>query len=76
VRRLWPPSSRTRSDQAHAIAALVDVRAAIDEFDDIAGRLARSAIALGATWSEVGSSLRLDPGQAQSAYDAERRPNT
>lgn len=35
-----------------AIAALVDVRVAIDELDDIAGRLARSATAHGASSNE------------------------
>ena len=51
-----------------AIAALHDVRRAIDELDDIAGRLARSAVAYGASWDDVGSSLRLQPDVAASAY--------
>ena len=51
-----------------AIAALHDVRQSIDELDDIAGRLARSAVAEGASWDDVGSSLRLRPDVAESAY--------
>jgi hypothetical protein len=51
-----------------AIAALHDVRLAIDELDDIAGRLARSAVADGASWDDVGSSVRLSPGVAEQAY--------
>jgi hypothetical protein len=51
-----------------AIAALHDVRRAIDELDDIAGRLARSAVADGASWDDVGSSLRLRPDSAEKAY--------
>jgi hypothetical protein len=54
-----------------AIAALYDVRRSIDELDDIAGRLARSAVADGASWDDVGSSLRLRPDAAENAY---RRP--
>ena len=50
------------------IAALHDVRRSIDELDDIAGRLARSAIADGASWEDVGSSLRLRSDVAQNAY--------
>jgi hypothetical protein len=69
----WPDRSPTR--QAHTIAALVDVRAAIDELDDIAGRLARTATAHGASWGDVASSLGLDADQARSAYGAERRPS-
>jgi hypothetical protein len=51
-----------------AIAALDDVRRSIDELDDVAGRLARAAIAHGGTWSDVGSSLRLRADVAESAY--------
>lgn len=53
-----------------AIAALVDVRAAIDELDDIAGRLARSATAHGASWQDVASSLTLTQRAARDAYAA------
>jgi ribosomal protein S19E (S16A) len=51
-----------------AIAALGEVRASIDELDQIAGRLARSAAEHGASWSDVASSLRLDEAQARAAY--------
>jgi len=57
-----------REDQA--LIALRDVRAAIDELDDIAGRLARTAIDQGASWQDVGSSLRIAPEAAERAYDA------
>jgi hypothetical protein len=51
-----------------AVNALAEVRASIDELDNIAGRLARSAVAHGASWNDVGSSLRLDANQARGAY--------
>src|SRR4051812_28304134 len=51
-----------------AVNALAEVRASIDELDRIAGRLARSAIAHGASWREVGDSLRLAPAVAEQAY--------
>src|SRR5438046_1554264 len=49
-----------------AIAALADVRAAIAELDSIAGRLARSATAQGASWADVATSLRLTPDAAEA----------
>lgn len=52
-----------------AIAALIEVRKAIDELDDLAGRLARLAVAQGVEWSDVASSLHLSPEQAQRAYE-------
>lgn len=52
-----------------ALAALAEVRASIDELDQIAGRLARSATAHGASWGDVASSLRLRPDQARRAYE-------
>src|SRR3954469_17524780 len=52
-----------------AVNALAEVRASIDELDRIAGRLARSAIAHGASWEDVGSSLRLGEGKARAAYE-------
>lgn len=61
------------SETDQAIAALADVRLAIDELDDIAGRLARAATLHGATWRDVASSLRLAERSARAAY-AERRP--
>ena len=51
-----------------ALAALVDLRLAIDELDHIAGRLARSAVAHGGSWADVGSRLRLSPQRAEQAY--------
>ena len=51
-----------------ALAALAEVRASIDELDEIAGRLARSATAHGASWEDVGSSLRLKVQQAREAF--------
>jgi hypothetical protein len=57
------------SDQA--LAALTEVRASIDELDTIAGRLACSAVAHGASWRDIASSLRLTPDQAEAAYQAE-----
>jgi hypothetical protein len=51
-----------------ALAALELVRASIDELDDIAGRLARSANQLGGSWRDVASSLRLTEDAARRAY--------
>ena len=51
-----------------ALAALAEVRASIDELDQIAGRLARSATVHGASWEDVGSSLRLNAQQAREAF--------
>ena len=51
-----------------ALTALAAVRASIDELDDIAGRLARSAAAQGGSWEDVGSSLRMSSRQARAAY--------
>jgi hypothetical protein len=55
-----------------ALAALAVVRASIDELDDIAGRLARSANQLGGSWRDIASSLRLAGGAARRAYDRPR----
>src|SRR4051812_23384435 len=52
-----------------AMVALSAVRASIDELDDIAGRLARSAPELGGSWSDVASSLGLAEDAARRAYD-------
>lgn len=57
--------------ERQALDALAEVRASIDELDDIAGRLARSAVAHGASWDDVGTSLRLSAGQASAAFSAE-----
>jgi hypothetical protein len=70
-RRRATPLARTSHDDPapdSALEALATVRAAIDELDDIAGRLARSAIATGASWNEIGASLRLASDAARSAY--------
>jgi hypothetical protein len=58
-----------------AMVALSAVRASIDELDDIAGRLARSAAELGGSWSDVASSLGLAEDAARRAYDRPR-PNS
>jgi hypothetical protein len=55
-----------------AIAALTEVRDSIDELNDLAGRLARLAIAHGAEWSDVAPSLRLSPEGARRAYESGR----
>lgn len=57
------------AEPEQALAALAEVRASIDELDHIAGRLARSASAHGASWADVGSSLRLSGDAAQRAYE-------
>lgn len=61
-----PDANHPQSDQA--LAALAAVRLAIDELDDIAGRLARSAVDHGGSWEDVGSSLGLSSGSARAAY--------
>ncbi len=50
------------------LQALAAVRASIDELDDIAGRLARSAAEHGGSWADVGSSLQMSATQARAAY--------
>jgi hypothetical protein len=55
-----------------AMVALSAVRASIDELDDIAGRLARSAAELGGSWRDVASSLGLAEDAARRAYDRPR----
>lgn len=57
-----------------ALGGLTAVRASIDELDVIASRLARSAVAHGGSWDDVGSSLRIDPGQAEAAYRGKPGP--
>lgn len=52
-----------------ALAALAAIRLAIDELDDIAGRLARSAVEHGGSWEDVASSLGLDRQAARKAYE-------
>src|SRR3954471_428069 len=57
-----PPAAQT-------LAALAAVRSSIDELDDIAGRLARSAVEHGGSWKDVASSLRLTQQAARAAYE-------
>lgn len=52
-----------------ALVALAAVRAAIDDLDNIAGRLARSAVEHGGAWADVGSSLRMNAETARAAYE-------
>lgn len=52
-----------------ALMALGAVRASIDELDDIAGRIARSAVENGGAWADVGSSLRMNSRAARAAYE-------
>lgn len=71
-RRAERPLAETGVDTPErdlALTALAEVRASIDELDAIAGRLARSAVAHGGSWRDVGSALRLKPGEARAAYD-------
>jgi len=60
-------AQQPEADQA--LAALTAVRLAIDELDDIAGRLARSAVEQGGSWEEVASSLRLTQQAVRNAYE-------
>jgi hypothetical protein len=60
------PSDASPHDQT--LAALTAVRSSIDELDDIAGRLARSARHLGGSWRDIASSLRLTEDAARGAY--------
>ena len=73
-RRKTRPMSRV-SGKAGAIddglAALREVRLAIDELDAIAGRLARETANRGGSWDDIGASLKLPPDAARNAY---RRP--
>lgn len=57
-----------------AIAALAEVRASTAELDQIAGRLAGSAVEHGASWSDVANALQIDPAQAEKAYGATPGP--
>src|SRR5438093_5115114 len=59
--RVGADGEQQQTEAGQAIAALVDARLAIAELDAIAGRLARSATAHGASWDDVASSLRLTP---------------
>jgi hypothetical protein len=50
------------------LAALREVRLAIDELDAIAGRLARETANRGGRWNDIGPALRLRPNVARRAY--------
>jgi len=54
------------------LAALREVRLAIDELDAIAGRLARETANRGGRWDDIGPALRLRPDVARSAYQRSR----
>ena len=64
---LSPDPEQPEAD--HAFAALATVRLTIDELDDIAGRLARSAVEHGGAWEDVASSLGLSRQAARTAYE-------
>jgi len=55
------------------LAALREVRLAIDELDAIAGRLARETANRGGRWGDIGPALRLRPDAARSAYQRPSR---
>lgn len=74
ARRARTPASKVSlagGDTEQNFAALRAVRAAIDELDDIAGRLARSAYEYGGSWRDIASSLRLSEEAARRAYDVQ-----
>jgi hypothetical protein len=50
------------------LAALREVRLAIDELDAIAGRLARETANRGGSWDDIGRALKLRPDAARDAY--------
>jgi hypothetical protein len=60
--------SGTASAIDNGLAALRDVRLAIDELDAIAGRLARETVKRGGRCDDVGAALRLRPDAARTAY--------
>jgi hypothetical protein len=55
------------------LAALREVRLAIDELDAIAGRLARETANRGRSWTDIGAALKLRP---DAARNADRRPRS
>ena len=61
--------SLTASECEQCLAALRAVRAAIDELDDLAGRLARAAYEQGGSWRDIASSLRLSEDATLRAYE-------
>src|SRR3954469_4405254 len=65
--RLVAGVSPDQAPHEQALVALADLRQGIDELDQVAGRLARTAVAHGGSWRDVASSLRLSPERAQHA---------
>jgi hypothetical protein len=55
------------------LAALCEVRLAIDELEAIAGRLARETANRGGRWDDIGPALGLRPDVARSAYQRSSR---
>ena len=72
LKRREPRPVRRVSGAAGAIvdgiAALREVRLAIDELPAIAGRLARETANRGGRWDDIGPALGLRPDVARSAY--------
>jgi uncharacterized NAD(P)/FAD-binding protein YdhS len=56
------------SENDQALVSLRAVRAAINELDDIASRLARAAYEQGGSWQDIASSLRLSEDAARREY--------
>jgi hypothetical protein len=61
-----------RPKNGRGLAVLAAVHASIDESTLSPGRLARAVVAHGESWDDVAASLRLDPAQAEAAYDRVR----
>ena len=60
--------SGTAGEIQDGLAALREVRLAIDELEAIAGRLARETANRGGRWGDIGPALGLRPDVARSAY--------
>jgi hypothetical protein len=65
--------SGARGEIEDGLAALREVRLAIDELDAIAGRLARETANCGGRWGDIGPALGLRPDAARSAYHDPKR---
>jgi hypothetical protein len=65
--------SGTAGEIDDGLAALREVRLAIDELDGIAGRLARETANRGGRWDDIGPALGLRPDAARSAYERSRQ---
>lgn len=71
-RRQETPAAGVDPGQPEAdqsLAALGAVRASIDDLDNIAGRLARTAVAHGGAWEDVGSRLGMSAEGVRVAYE-------